>query len=132
MIALVAYVATLVVFAAVDLVWLGYVAHSYYRAQIGHLLAPEFNIIAVVVFYLVYVAGIVIFAILPALASGGPGRALLLGGLLGFFCYATYDLTNLATLKGWSLPMSLVDIAWGALLTGISASIGTYVAGRFE
>lgn len=131
MTSVVAYIATLVVFTVVDIVWLGYVANSYYRSQIGHLLAPSFNMTAVFAFYLIYVAGIVIFAVLPALASGGPTRALMLGAMFGLFCYATYDLTNLATLKDWSLPMSLVDMAWGAILTGLSAAAGAYVAERF-
>jgi len=128
---IVAYIATLIVFVVVDIVWLGYVANSYYRSQIGHLMADTFNMPAVFAFYLIYAAGVVYFAVMPALAAGGPMKALMLGLLFGFFCYATYDLTNLATLKNWSLPMSLLDMAWGAILTGLSAAAGAYIASRF-
>ena len=132
MTAIVAYIATLIVFVVVDIFWLGYVANTYYRSQIGHLLAENFNLPAVFAFYLVYTVGIVYFCVLPALATGGTAKALMLGAMFGFFCYATYDLTNLATLKNWSLPMSLVDMAWGAVLTGISAAVGAFFAGRFS
>ncbi|MBX9926433.1 MAG: DUF2177 family protein [Hyphomicrobiaceae bacterium] len=132
MTAIVAYIATLIVFVVVDIIWLGYVANSYYRSQIGHLLAENFNLSAVFAFYLVYAVGIVYFCVMPALASGGAVKALMLGAMFGFFCYATYDLTNLATLKNWSLPMSLIDMAWGALLTGISAAVGAFFAGRLS
>jgi uncharacterized membrane protein len=128
---IVAYIATLIVFVVVDILWLGYIAREYYFSQIGHLLAPQFNLLAVFVFYLVYVVGIVIFAVLPALAAGGVMKALMMGALFGFFCYATYDLTNLATLKNWSLPMSLIDMAWGSFLTGVAAAVGTAAAQRF-
>jgi uncharacterized membrane protein len=128
---IVAYIATLIVFVVVDIVWLGYVANSYYRSQIGHLMADTFNMPAVVAFYLIYAAGVVYFAVMPALAAGGTMKALMLGVMFGFFCYATYDLTNLATLKNWSLPMSLLDMAWGAILTGLSAAAGAYIASRF-
>jgi uncharacterized membrane protein len=128
---LVIYLATLVSFTVIDLVWLGFVAHGYYKSQIGHLLATDVNLPAAAVFYLLYVVGLVIFAVMPAATSGGVMRGLMLGAMFGFFCYATYDLTNLATLKNWSLPLSLVDMAWGAVLSGIAAAIGTYVAQRF-
>ncbi len=128
---IVAYIATLIVFVVVDIVWLGYVANSYYRSQIGHLMADTFNMPAVIAFYLIYAAGVVYFAVMPALAAGGTMKALMLGLMFGFFCYATYDLTNLATLKNWSLPMSLLDMAWGAVLTGLSAAAGAYIASRF-
>ncbi len=131
MTAIVAYLATLIFFLAVDFVWLSYVATTYYRSQIGHLLADNFNIPAAVLFYAVYVIGVVYFAVLPALASGGVMKALMLGALFGFFCYATYDMTNLATLKGWPLQLSLVDMAWGTVLTATSAAFGAFIAGRF-
>jgi uncharacterized membrane protein len=123
------YIATLIAFAGIDFVWLGYVAHGYYRSQIGHLIADQINVSAAVAFYLVYVAGIVIFAVQPA--AGGVARGMMLGAAFGFFCYATYDLTNLSTLKNWSLPLSLLDWAWGSVLSGVAAAIGTWVAGRF-
>lgn len=125
------YVATLLVFTGIDLIWLGYVAHGYYRSQIGHLLAAQLNMTAAIAFYLLYALGLVIFAVQPAVAAGGVSKALLLGSMFGLFCYATYDLTNLATLKNWSLPLSLADMGWGAVLSGVAAAAGTWVAQRF-
>jgi uncharacterized membrane protein len=132
MTSLVAYAVSFIVFVGIDLIWLGFVAYGYYRSQIGHLLGPELNLGAAAAFYLIYVLGVVIFAVLPAVAAGGPMRALLMGALFGFFCYATYDLTNMATLKNWPLQLSIVDMAWGAFLTGITAAAGTYAADRFS
>jgi len=126
----IAYVATLVVFAGVDLVWLGLIANSFYKSQLGPLMADRINLGAAVAFYLIYAVGLMIFAVLPASESGGWTKGLMLGALFGFFAYATYDLTNLATLKGWPLPLSIVDIAWGSLLSGIAAA-GGMVAQRF-
>lgn len=125
------YVATLIVFAGIDFVWLGFVAQGYYRSQIGHLLADPFLLGPAVAFYLIYAVGLVFFAVMPAAATGGVGKGFLLGAAFGFFCYATYDLTNLATLKNWSLQLSLVDMAWGSLLSGVSAAAGVWVAQRF-
>ena len=124
------YLATLLVFTAVDFVWLGFVAHGYYRSQIGHLIADQVNLPAAAAFYLVYALGLLIFAVQPAVAAGGVPKALMLGAMFGLFCYATYDLTNLATLKNWSLPLSLIDMAWGAVLSGVAAAAGAWVAGR--
>ncbi len=124
------YLATLVAFTGIDLVWLGFVANGYYRSQIGHLLGDKPNLPAAVMFYLVYVLGLVIFAVQPAAESGGVARAAMLGAMFGLFCYATYDLTNLATLKGWTVSISLVDMAWGAVLSGAAAAIGAVVAAR--
>ena len=129
---IVTYLATLLVFAGVDFIWLGFVAHGYYRSQIGQHIADQINIPAAVAFYLLYVVGLMVFAVMPAVASGGIAKGFMLGVMLGLFCYATYDLTNLATLKNWSLPLSLVDMAWGALLSGIAAAAGTWAAARFE
>jgi uncharacterized membrane protein len=125
------YVATLLVFTGIDLIWLGYVAHGYYRSQIGHLLAEQLNMTAAIAFYLLYALGLMIFAVQPAAAAGGVSKALLLGSMFGLFCYATYDLTNLATLKNWSLTLSLADMGWGAVLSGVAAAAGTWVAQRF-
>lgn len=127
----IAYVATAFVFLAIDFVWLGYVARDFYRGQLGPLMAEPINYGAAAGFYLIYVVGVVIFAIAPAMRSGAWTDAALYGALFGFFCYATYDMTNLATLKGWPLHMSLVDMAWGTVLTGISATSGYLVASRF-
>lgn len=124
------YLATLVVFLGVDAIWLGFVARETYRAGIGHLMADSFNVYAAIAFYLIYVIGIQIFAVQPAVGNGGWQKAALLGALFGFFAYATYDLTNLTTLRDWPLKLSLIDMAWGSVLTAIAAAAGAVVANR--
>ena len=124
---LIAYVATMIVFFAIDFVWLGTVAKSFYRGQIGPLLLDEFRIGVAALFYLAYLAGVVFFAIRPALDAGSATTALLYGAAFGFFCYATYDFTNLATLKGYTVTVAVVDLIWGTILTGTSAFIGAWL-----
>ncbi|MHC5656086.1 DUF2177 family protein [Stappia sp.] len=127
----IAYIATSLVFLAVDFVWLTRVAVGFYRDRLAHLMADEVRIGVAAGFYLAYVAGIVIFAIAPAFRSGQWTDALLYGVLFGFFAYATYDMTNLATLRNWPISVTVVDIAWGATLTGVSALCGYLVARNF-
>ncbi len=124
---LVAWIATAVTFFVIDLVWLGLVANSFYRDRIGALMLDQINVSAAVIFYLIYVVGIVIFAVAPALQSGSWVTALVYGALFGFFAYATYDMTNLATLRGWPLEVVVVDVLWGTAITGASATIGFLV-----
>lgn len=126
---LVAYIAALVAFCILDFIWIGFVARGFYQAQVGTLLLapPKWGVAAL--FYALYVVGVVIFAVLPALEAGSWPRALVLGALFGFFCYATYDLTNFATLKGWTWPMAAVDILWGVVITATCATAG-YLAAR--
>ena len=121
---IVAYLATLVAFCAGDFVWLGTVAAGFYQSQLGPLLLATPNWPAAGAFYALYAAGTVIFGVVPALRTGSWTSALLHGALFGFFAYATYDLTNLATLKGWSLGVTIVDIAWGVVVTGLAATAG--------
>jgi uncharacterized membrane protein len=123
------YLATFFVFVGVDMVWLGYVAHGFYRSQIGHLLGSQVNLSAAAVFYLLYTLGIMVMVVQPA--AGQVVRGFGQGLMFGLFCYATYDLTNMATLKNWTWSISIVDMAWGSFLTGIAAAAGTYVAGKF-
>ncbi|GLK78425.1 DUF2177 family protein [Methylopila turkensis] len=123
---IVAYVATAVVFFALDLLWLGVIARDFYRDQLGPLMLERPNLAAAGAFYAMYVVGVVIFAVLPSLGGTWAG-AFLWGALFGAFCYATYDLTNFATLKGWPVAMTFVDIAWGTFLTGVSATVGVLV-----
>jgi len=122
------YGATGAVFWPLDLLWLGIVAKDLYRSRLGDMLLPQPNLAAAAAFYLIYVVGIVVFAGRPALASDSWLTALGLGMLFGFLAYATYDLTNLATLKDWPLALSLVDMAWGAVLTGTAAALGFLIA----
>lgn len=128
---LIAYAATAATFLILDLVWLGLVAKSFYRAKIGGLLLDQINLPAAVIFYLFYILGILIFAVTPALQSGSWRSAILFGSLFGFFAYGTYDMTNLATLRDWPVSMVVVDIVWGSFLTGISATVGFLVARQF-
>jgi uncharacterized membrane protein len=124
----IAYVATGLAFAALDAVWLKSMGPTFYRAAIGPLMADRPDFIAAIVFYLIYIAAILLFAITPAFApEGGWKLALTYGAAFGFFAYATYDLTNQATLKAWPLKLTLVDMAWGTMLTGAAATIGFLV-----
>ncbi|HSK11720.1 MAG TPA: DUF2177 family protein [Phnomibacter sp.] len=124
---LLAYLITLVVFLAIDMVWLGLVAKGLYRRQLGALLSDNVNWTAAVIFYMLYIIGIFIFCIVPAVEKGSIAKALVLGGLFGFFCYATYDLTNLATLKGWPSTIVYIDIVWGVVLTAATSLSGYLV-----
>jgi uncharacterized membrane protein len=121
---IVAYIATAVVFFVADFVWLGVVMKGFYRDRLGALMAEQVNIPVAGLFYLAFVLGIVIFAVAPALSAGSWGRALLFGALFGFFAYGTYDMTNWATLRDWPAAVSIVDLAWGTVLTGVSATAG--------
>lgn len=126
----IAYASTAAVFLSVDLLWLGVVAKSFYQSRLGDLLLEKPNLTFAVLFYLIYVIGIIIFAVEPALKSGSWQTALIYGALFGFFTYATYDITNLATLKSWPTDMAIVDIVWGSTLTGTSAVLG-YLVTRY-
>jgi uncharacterized membrane protein len=125
---LVAYVATLIAFCACDFAWLGWIAKGFYARELGGLLLARPNFAAAVAFYLVYAGGVQIFCVHPALEADSWVRAWLAGALFGFVAYATYDLTNLATLKNWPLAISVVDLLWGTLVTSAAAAAG-YAAG---
>ena len=124
------YLLTVPVFFAIDMVWLGFAARTFYRSYLGPLLRPSVNWEAAILFYLLYIAGILIFATLPALEDRSLQQATVMGGLFGFFAYATYDLTNLATLKDWPVKVVVVDILWGIVLTA-SVSTASYGIGRW-
>lgn len=114
-----------VLFLIIDLVWLGLIAKNLYQRQIGHLMAEQVNWIAAIIFYLLFIGGLVFFVILPNYESGNWAKVLLYGALFGLITYATYDLTNLATLKDWPIQITLIDLAWGTFL-GASVSTLTY------
>ena len=120
----------LVVFLAVDLLWLGVVAMRFYLNHLGRFFAEQVNWAAAFVFYLLFLAGMMIFAVQPALEQNSLSRALALGALYGLFTYATYDLTNLATLKEWPVPIVVVDILWGMILSGLVSATGFLAATR--
>lgn len=121
------YVITLVTFVAIDLTWLGIMAPRFYTPTLGDIGLASVNLPPAIAFYLLYPLGLVIFAVEPALRSGTAGTALLYGALFGFFTYATYDLTNQATLRNWTSSLSVVDIAWGTVL-GATASLIAFAA----
>jgi uncharacterized membrane protein len=120
----VAYIATAIVFLGLDAIWLSRVALGMYRSELGSLLLDKPNLPIAGAFYLLYVVGIVVLAITPAVAESSWVRALVMGAVLGLVAYGTYDITNMSTLRGWSVKLALIDIAWGTVLTAVSATIG--------
>jgi uncharacterized membrane protein len=122
------YFSTGIVFWIVDFIWLGYVIKSFYMRELGGLLLPTPLMTPAIVFYLLYVVGIVVFAVIPALDSNSWSKALMFGALLGLMAYGTYDLSNLATLDGWSPRFAIIDIAWGTSVTAISATLGFFLS----
>jgi uncharacterized membrane protein len=123
------YLLTVPVFFVIDLIWLGLVARGFYRGQLGSLMADDVRWPVAIAFYLLWIVGLLLFAVLPAIERGEWPRALLLGAAFGFFTYATYDLTNLATLRDWPVALTVVDIAWGTILGGTVAVIA-FLVGR--
>ena len=122
------YLASLVVFFAVDMVWLGLVASSFYKKHLGYLMAPTINWYAAIIFYLLFILGILVFVVLPGIKENSLLNTILRAVLFGLITYATYDLTNLATIKDWPLPVTLVDLVWGMVLSTIVSVAGFYVA----
>lgn len=127
---LVAYGAAALAMLGLDAVWLTLSADRLYRPLLGDMLLPDFRPAPAILFYLLYVAGVVIFAVRPALTAGRWTAAAGYGALFGFFCYATYDLTNQATLKTWSTTVTVVDMGWGTFLTACAATAGYLAASR--
>jgi uncharacterized membrane protein len=125
------YLAALVPFLVIDLIWLGVVAKGLYRREMGDLIRQPINKTAALAFYLLYPLGLVIFVLPQALAPGGGGvsEAFIRGALLGMLAYGTYDLTNLATVRGFSTKIALIDWVWGTLLTGAVAAIAVSLLG---
>ena len=120
------YCISLPIFFAVDMVWLGLAAKNFYAKHIGFLMKANVNWAAAILFYLLFIAGLVAFVVTPAVEKGSWARALLFGALFGLITYATYDLTNLATLRDWPLLVTVVDLIWGTVLAA-SVSVATYV-----
>ena len=122
------YALTVPVFFIIDLIWLGVVAKGFYQKNLKYILSPNVNWTAAIIFYLIYIAGILIFAVLPGVAKDSLRHAVLWGALFGFFTYATYDLTNLALLKDWPLNIVIVDILWGVVLCTAVSTSSFYIA----
>lgn len=121
-----AYIAAGAAFVVLDFLWLAVIAQKLYQREIGGLLLEKPNMVAAVAFYLLYLAGVVFFAVRPALAAGSWTTALVTGAIFGLVAYATYDLTNMATLKGFSWTIVAADLAWGAFVTAAIATAGYF------
>lgn len=121
------YIVTFVVFFAIDIVWLGVVAKKLYKENLSHLMADSTNWTAAIIFYALFIGGLIFFAINPALKKDSIIYAISVGALFGFMTYATYDMTNLATLKDWPLNITIIDIIWGTTLNALTAGISFYI-----
>lgn len=117
------YLITLVIFFIIDLTWLGLVAKKFYNSQIGFLMKSNINWAAAIIFYLLFIGGLIFFVINPALAKESLKYAVLVGGFFGLLTYATYDLTNLATLKDWPITLTIVDLVWGTSLSALTSGV---------
>ncbi len=124
----VAYAAILLPFCLLDAVWLTVMGKALYKPTLGDILLPTVNLPPAIAFYLIYPIGIMVFAVLPALKAGSITPALTYGALFGALAYATYDLTNFATLRNWTLQITLLDIAWGAFASAVAAAASYYAA----
>ena len=124
------YLSTVVAFFAIDMLWLGLVARNMYSKYLGFLLSPKPNWFAAIIFYLLFIVGLIVFAVIPGLEAGSLKNALLLAALFGLVTYATYDLTNLATLKNWPLGITIVDMVWGVVLSCIVTWI-SFLVGKW-
>lgn len=124
------YFATLIAFFAIDMVWLGLVARTFYREQLSFLLSPNTIWGAAIIFYLLFIAGILVFVVLPGLDDDSLKTTILRAALFGLVTYATYDLTNLATVKDWPLLVTVVDLAWGTVLS-IAVSCAGFLVGKW-
>lgn len=127
----VAYLVTLIVFVAVDFIWLSLMAGRLYRPVMGDMLAPSFRLAPAIAFYLIYVAGLTFLAVRTGLVSGSLATAVLHGAVLGFTAYATYDLTNQSTLRNWSTTLTIADLLWGTVLSAIASGAGYWITDRF-
>ncbi|PWE54428.1 DUF2177 domain-containing protein [Metarhizobium album] len=125
----VAYAGTLLSFLLIDAIWLGVVAKTFYREQLGDLMLPSPNFAVASIFYLFFAVAIVVLAVRPGLEAGSLWTAVGYGALLGLAAYGTYDMTNLSTLKGWPVPLTVVDLVWGTVLTAAASACG-YAAVR--
>jgi len=123
------YLIVLAAFFLIDMIWLGLVARKFYREQLGFIMLDKINWPAAILFYLLFIAGLVYFVIRPALGQDCWFNAFLNGAFFGLICYATYDLSNLATLKNWPLKVTIADLIWGSVLCGVLSIIGFFSGG---
>jgi len=126
------YLSFLITLVAIDLIWLLVVAKNLYQQEMGSLMAPEPKLIAGLAFYLLYALGVTIFVIAPALSKQSWLYAVQYGALFGFFCYMTYDLTNLAVVRDFPTRLAFIDIAWGSAVTSVTAGFTYWIGSRFS
>jgi len=124
------YLITLPVFFIIDMIWLVLIAKNFYAKHIGFLMKTNINWTAAIIFYLIFIVGLIIFVIMPALEKNSWMTALLLGALFGFISYATYDLTNLATIKDWPLLVTIIDLIWGTVLAASVSVVSYFIASK--
>ncbi len=122
------YLITFTVFIVIDLIWLGVIGQGIYQKYLGHLLKKDVNWIAAIIFYLLFILGLLVFVVGPAYLNEDILEAFLMGGLLGLIMYATYDLTNLATLKDWPLPITIIDLIWGTFLGSLTSGVAVILS----
>jgi len=121
------YFSTLLVFFAVDMIWLGLVARTFYKKHLGFLMAPEVNWYAALIFYFLFILGVLVFVVIPGIRDNDLTMTLIKAALFGLITYATYDLTNLATVKNWPLLITIIDLIWGMVLTTIVSLAGFFI-----
>ena len=129
---LVLYAGTLLVFFAIDLIWLTVMSKRFYAVQLSGLMSDKVQWLPAILFYLLFIAGLIILAVLPGIEAGSWLKACALGGLLGMIAYATYDLTNLSTLKNWPLVVTVVDIVWGTVLASVVATASYFIGNALK
>ncbi|HSQ21913.1 MAG TPA: DUF2177 family protein [Coriobacteriia bacterium] len=122
------YLISLAIFLLIDTVWLFTMSGRFYKPQLGDLMSDQPNLPVALLFYLFYVVGVIILAVMPGVDAGSVGKAALYGAILGFVAYGTYDFTNLATLRDWPVIVTVVDLIWGTTLTAVMATVGFYTA----
>lgn len=122
------YILVLIVFLGVDLLWLTVISKNLYKTEIGHLMAENPKLLPALIFYMVYVAGVIVISVLPGITEKQLLRTVLLSALLGFIAYGTYDLTNFATLKDWPAKIVFIDLAWGTVVTTLTGTAGFFIA----
>jgi uncharacterized membrane protein len=127
---LLTYAVSVPVFFIVDMIWLGVIARGFYRKALEPLLAPNINWTAALIFYFLFLVGVLVFALLPGIEKRSLVYTVLMAALFGFISYATYDLTNLATLRDWPLMLSIVDMMWGAFLSASTAGLTYLIMSR--
>ena len=123
------YVISLIAFLVIDIIWLGFLARTFYRRHLGFLMAQDVNWLPAIIFYLLFVSGIVVFVLVPGLKEGSLKITLVRSALFGLITYSTYDLTNHATVKEWPLIVTVVDLVWGTMLT-VSVGLVGFIAGK--